>query len=222
MKMPAEGLKIEQRCRQRFEAMPEREGGRFCAQCSEVVFDLSSLTYAEYQQWLGTSGSERAACVHGLKDAEGRLLLREDLEADRAAEPRSRARRRLPLADAALVASIAIAEPACDKRREPPTVTREPTTLTLPTVRAAPSGEAQRAALEAAARAAIAEAERELRAYESADASVASTQERTDAGVITVLHPHPPGRHVRRTRLARPTHFMGGAPANFPGSDTDL
>lgn len=211
-----EGLRVHQRCNQRFDAMPERDGGRFCGQCSEVVFDLSSLTFDEYQRWLALAPSERAACVHGLMDEGGRLLLKEDLEAAER-ERAARAKRRLPIADAALVASIALAQMACERQPPVPAIARDPAVATPVVARPTINAEAERAAREAAAREAIAAAERELRAAESADAGVASTTVATDAGVVTVLHPHPPGRHVRTTPLRRPSHFMGGAPAHFGG-----
>lgn len=215
-----DALVIHQRCNQRFDAMPAREGGRFCGQCSEVVFDLSALSFDEYQRWLQVPKSERAACVHGLMDDDGRLLLRDELDGlvvARAEAQRARTKRRLPIADAALVAAIAVSQAACEKAPPTPAITREPTTVVPPSSRSTVTAERERAAREAAAREAIAAAERELRAAEGADSGVASTQVTTDAGVVTVLHPHPPGRHVRTTPLTRPRHFMGGAPSHFNG-----
>lgn len=191
--MSERGLRIERRCEQTLRDFERTEQGLRCAQCEQIVVDLSAMRWAEYQAWLARRATGVRSCVRAAVDREGRLLL--------APEPSpSPARRSLPIVLSA--ASLV----ACDPPAQP-TVTREGARSLAAPVTSAPTLDAASwVAPESLPREAerVHERRAEPDALASGDASDPAPRDASADGrgadgsrsaVVRVRHPHPPGRH---------------------------
>lgn len=205
--LPSDGLSIERRCSQNWNDH-EREGRYFhCAQCDEKVFDVSSLTYREYVQWLADRSGRGSVCVRVRVDSEHRIVLRDEPEP----------KRRLPIVTAAAVAATLAAAPGCEKR------TPSAPVVAISSERASSdAGVASELGTSARVERAIEDsgvASSATPSVEAADSGVASneperspdTMHVTDAGrIVRVRHPHPPGRHVPRRPYENTDDLAGG------------
>jgi hypothetical protein len=193
----SDGFDLTMRCQQDFDAMPRQGAGRLCAQCSEVVTDLSAMTYAQYMRWMRELPPGPMPCVRVRLDMEGRAVVRPD-----PAPPRA-----LPVLPAALAAALSATGPACQSK--PPTTSEAPVRTQSPPLEgglalgamgpddgatspssaddASPSAEELRALLAS---------ERDRIADGGTPRSPETSAVIDGGGVLRVLHPHPPNRHL--------------------------
>jgi hypothetical protein len=202
-----DGFELHQRCTQRFDDAT-REGHYFdCAQCSEKVLDLSSLTFREYARWRERPrDSAKPTCVRAKVDADGRIVLAE--------EPMPR--RRLPVLPAMIAATMSAGCERAPPAPGAPVVSAEPR---APVVSVAP------VTLVVADAPAVTPSEAIGPPTPSVDPSLIALTDTRDAGparadaavsdaraIVRLRHPHPPGRHRGR---AAPTQTV----EEFAGMD---
>jgi hypothetical protein len=201
-----DGFDLHQRCTQRFDDAT-RDGHYFdCAQCSEKVLDLSSLTFREYARWRARPrDSAKPTCVRAKVDADGRIVL--------ADEP-APTRKRLPVLPAMIAATMSAACERSSTAPSSPVVAAEPR---------APVAAVPSVASIAADVSSVTAAEAIGPPTPSVDPSLIALTDTHDAGparsdaavadgraIVRLRHPHPPGRHRGRVAATQTVEEFAG------------